>query len=531
MSAIDALPNIAAANLPGVYLEVTSRANERLKKDSLNASDLTLLKVDDASRDPFNREKATVFATTTGIERLRKKVTQFQNENTPDKVKNGTLIPGRAKNADLLQSISDLTEAGLKALWRSPDNRFPADGIVASWEVWIDPIQIDVFVQGAPVFGVDIGQERLKFPEDIVVIAHGTRDGVAQAIKRLGGVKALAVPSINADFFAAMDVQEQANWVDELLDRTDFPPHPDPNYVTLLDTGINRAHPLIQPAIAVADRHASAFAWSVEDVRGHGTQMAGLALYGDLTPNLNQLNPIQVNHRLESVKVIPDAGMNPHHLLGVVTQNAVNVVEQIHPRRRTYTMAVTTGEDTPHDGAPTSWSSEIDQLTSGVTGDLNISRLMLISAGNTNNFIFTAGKYLDVCDHEDNEIQSPAQSWNAITVGAYTEKTTLPHGETATPLAPFDDLSPSSRTASWSSHWPVKPDVVLEGGNWAAGAMPPPMRHNFLSLLSTHHTYPQRSFSCTYDTSAATALAALSRRSILFKSPAAGSTDSLCTSL
>jgi subtilase family protein len=146
-------------------------------------------------------------------------------------------------------------------------------------------------------------------------------------------------------------------------------------------------------------------------------------------------------------------------------------------------MASTTGEDTPHDGAPTSWSSEIDQLVAGVSGEFSTQRLMLISAGNTDNFTFGAGNYLDKCDHEDNDIESPAQSWNALSVGAYTEKTLLPAGEDAAPLASFGDLSPSSRTASWSSTWPLKPDVVLEGGNWALSAMPPPMRHGSLSLL------------------------------------------------
>ena len=95
-----------------------------------------------------------------------------------------------------------------------------------------------------------------------------------------------------------------------------------------------------------------------------------------------------------------------------------------------------------------------------------------------------------------------------MSVGAFTEKTVLPNGEPAQALAPFGDLSPASRTASWSSHWPNKPDVVLEGGNWALSAMPPPMRHGWLSLLSTHHNYPVRSFTFTFDTSAATALAA-----------------------
>lgn len=357
-------------------------------------------------------------------------------------------------------------------------------------------------------YGVTIGADRLAFPEDIVVIAQADRTQLAQAVRRLGGVRALAAPTITAEFFHGMDVAEQAQWVDELLARTTYSDGDDPGYVTLMDTGASRAHPLIQPALSAGDRHAANPAWGLEDVKGHGTQMGGLALFGDLTPNLHQANPVSIENRLESVKLLPDAGVNPHHLLGAVTKQAINTVEQTADRRRTFIMTTTTGEETPHDGAPTSWSTEVDQLAAGVSGETRQQRLVLVLAGNTDNFTFDAGNYLERCDHEDNEIQSPAQAWNALSVGAYTEKSVLPDGESAHALAPFGDLSPASRTASWSSHWPNIPDVVLEGGNWALSAMPPPMRHGWLSLLSTHHNYPVRSFAFTFDTSAATALAA-----------------------
>ncbi|AWI62424.1 hypothetical protein AB395_00006801 (plasmid) [Sinorhizobium fredii CCBAU 45436] len=118
------------------------------------------------------------------------------------------------------------------------------------------------------------------------------------------------------------------------------------------------------------------------------------------------------------------------------------------------------------------------------------------------------GDYLAVCDLPDHEVESPAHAWNAICVGAYTEKNVLPAGEVGAPLAPVGDLAPSSRTASWSSHWPLKPDVVFEGGNWLVDGAPPPMKHPALSLLTTDHQFPLRAFTTTGETSGATALAA-----------------------
>src|SRR3546814_739279 len=67
------------------------------------------------------------------------------------------------------------------------------------------------------------------------------------------------------------------------------------------------------------------------------------------------------------------------------------------------------------------WSSDV------CSSDLK--RLILISAGNTITDNFGAGDYLDICDHPDHEIESPAQAWNAICVGACTEKTVLPQGQ------------------------------------------------------------------------------------------------------
>lgn len=464
----------------------------------LNASDLTLLRVDPARPALNQPQRATVFATEDGLDKLRRKVEDFAQKDRKN---------GRPYNADLVQSIGAIVEAGLRALWRSPAARFPVGEGAVAWELWLDKAEAARFIALAPEYGVAVGTDRLKFPEDIVIVATATRDALALAIRRVAGVRALAAPSVTADYFDAMNPDEQADWVGALQGRTTFEQIEDPNYITLLDRGVSRAHPLIQPVLAAGDRHAADSAWGIEDMVGHGTQLAGLSLYGDLTVALQTMQPIHIRHRLESAKIIPDAGQNPHHLLGAVTRAAINAAETTGVRRRTFVLASTTEDDSPHDGAPTSWSSEVDQLAAGVSGIVKVPRLLLVSAGNSNQNRFGNGEYLPVCDHLDNEVESPAQAWNAICVGAFTEKSVLPAGDAGTPLAPVGDLAPSSRTASWSSHWPLKPDIVMEGGNWVVNGPPPPMKHAALSLLTTDHTYPARSFTTTGETSGATALA------------------------
>ncbi|ENY3730683.1 hypothetical protein A3N51_05560 [Enterobacter kobei] len=67
-----------------------------------------------------------------------------------------------------------------------------------------------------------------------------------------------------------------------------------------------------------------------------------------------------------------------------------------------------------------------------------------------------------------NQIHDPGQAWNALTIGAYTTKTTQDEPEFQ-PVAAEGSLSPFTSTYTlWDSVWPLKPDVVFEGGN--AGA-------------------------------------------------------------
>lgn len=470
----------------------------------LNASDLTLLGVTSGNPEDNQPPKATVFATAKGLDKLRHKIEDFAEKTR--KKKDGS--EGRPNNADLVQSIGAIVEAGLRALWRSPNERFPERDGQTPWEIWLDVSQADAFIAQAARFGVAIGPDRLEFPEDIVVIANATRDALAKAIRRLAGVRGLAAPAVTADYFDAMEIEEQVEWLGALQNLTTFEATDSPTYITLLDRGVSLAHPLISPALTGGDRHAANPAWGIEDNVGHGTQLAGLSLYGDLTAALQSMMPIQIRHRLESAKIIPDAGHNPHHLLGAMTRAGINAVETVADRRRTFAMASTTEDDTPHDGAPTSWSTEIDQLIAGTSGLKKIPRLFLVSAGNTNQNLFDNGDYLSMSHDPENEIESPAHAWNAICIGAFTNKIALPAGEPGAPLAPAGDLAPSSRTASWLSHWPMKPDVVFEGGNWVVNGPPPPMAHPALSMLTTDHQFPLRAFTTCGETSGATALAA-----------------------
>ena len=168
-------------------------------------------------------------------------------------------------------------------------------------------------------------------------------------------------------------------------------------------------------------------------------------------------------------------------------------------------MAIT-ARDNRDRGRPSAWSSALDALVADSDGHGGHPRLIAVSAGNVSD----ATAWDNYPESNDSDgVHDPAQAWNVLTVGAYTDLVSITEPDThgLEPIAPNGGLSPFSTTSlPWEGHWPLKPDVVLEGGNVARhslGAVTMPS----LSLLTTSHRPAERSFTTIHATSAATALA------------------------
>ena len=287
------------------------------------------------------------------------------------------------------------------------------------------------------------------------------------------------------------------------------PPPTDAPAVCHLDTGVNRGHPLLD--FALAQEHVLTVDpnWSPADLKGHGTEMAGVALYGCLTMVLGQNVPHVLRHRLESVKVIPDQGANDPDLYGEITTQAVARAEIAAPRRLQRVFCLTITADGRDEGFPSSWSAAVDQIAAGAEAASAPQRLIVVSAGNVP--LESRHEYPDR-NHVEG-VEDPAQAWNAITVGAYTERVLIrsPDYDNWQPIARPGQLCPASRTSCvWDDKsWPLKPDVVMEGGNNAID----PVTHRAdyvddLSILTTRVSATGALLTTTADTSAAAAMAA-----------------------
>lgn len=491
----------------GVYLTFESEPNFELKFESLDVTrsgiELCTVKTTEDSRT-----LATVFVPDGKLTQFIRKVEAYRDQNTTPRHEGG---PTRPKNEDLVASIAAIRLAALEALWTEPGMPFPAPEALLSWEVWLrrGDDKVDHLArlrEFAGAFNLTVGQQFVSFIDRQVVLVRGTAENLARSAEILGMIAELRVPKATAAFFTAMNGMEQEQWAQNLAGRV-TPPVGVAPYVCLLDTGLNHAHPLLAPAAIATDMHSYKPAWGADDREGHGTPMAGLALYGDLAEVLEAAGPVPLSHRLESVKIVNVADPNDPELYAAVTQESVFRVEVTPDRDRVYCMAIT-ATDGRDRGMPTSWSAAVDALAAASNEEDGPHRLVIISAGNTD----PDQRHLYPDSNLTDSIHDPAQAWNALTVGGYTNKALIDAAQFPgwTPLAAPGDLSPSSCTSTTWGKTPIKPDIVMEAGNMGTNPAvgEPDYIDDRLQLLSTGHDFLRdRPFTSFGDTSAATALA------------------------
>lgn len=425
---------------------------------------------------------------------LSAKLAAYKAENTKK---------GRPKHETLIANIGSLAAAGPEDIFTGP-GEFPAETGPIWWQVWLDKSGEQRARDAAQALEVAVTEKALAFPDEVVVLARTSRDALARWMRQTGAVLELRRPEIPA--ILGLAPHDQAGLVADLAAKLLI--KLGATAICLLDAGVTRGHALVAPAADPADVQAYEPTWPVDDLsapgpaRGHGTAMAGLALYGDLQPLLT-VPTIPLAHRLESVRILPPREQNDPRLYGVITKESAARPEVAHPkRRRVYCMAVTAEEVA--DGLPTAWSAAVDDLC---FNDGEATKLFVVSAGNraiTENY--PDGNDLD-------PIQDPAQAWNALTVGAFTDRIQIGADRGFAgwrPVASAGGLAPTSRTSvRWTGRpaAPLKPDVVMEGGNATTDGSAADFPDD-LQLLTTAAAYPGqaplRSFG---DTSAAAALA------------------------
>ncbi|MBY0577075.1 MAG: S8 family peptidase [Gallionellaceae bacterium] len=480
---------------PGIALAFESLANA--------TQGIELLSI----REDGEYTYANVFVPDGKLAHFEKYVAEYLGEK---KNKNGDPIDHRS----LLDTIESIRAAELRALWTDAPELLPQNPDEAFWwEVWLPErgnreLVVEDFRKLASAVGCTVSAGHVDFPERTVVMMHCSERQFSQTVMTLNCVAELRRAKETAELFDGMDAEEQQAWKDELLARSTFPAHTDDvPRICLLDSGVNRGHPLLSPVLTSDDMHTVELEWGKGDDCNHGTGLAGIAIYGDLTNALSTELPIQIDHLLESVKLTQgddtNTGNNEFH--ANLFAEAVSRPEVAAPQRLRVFSSAVTATDFRDRGRPSSWSSMVDLLAADALNEGQFPRLIVLAAGNTKD----GDEWLAYPESLSmrNLIHDPGQAWNALTVGAFTEKVETDDGNIE-PVAPFGGISPYTTTsATWDRAWPLKPDVVFEGGNVGkndgfAGMLPS------LNLLTTHFKHTEKLFTTTNATSAASALCA-----------------------
>lgn len=488
----------------GVYLEFRGEVNAALVTKSLEdmrSKKVRLLNVR-TEQDEQGRSItfATVYVSNDKRRQFLEKIERFQHTETES---------GRPQNADLINSVADIRDALMvESFWT--DKKAPLPTAESDYvEVWLrgDSAEVETaFRSLCERLEIPVEPGSVVFPERRVLVVRANRAHLEALSTFSDSIAEYRKAKETAAYWLGMENVEQVQWARDLVDRLTFQPGIS-TAVCILDTGVNWGHPLLSPALHEADCQAFDSAWGAADHHGHGTLMAGVAAFGDLRVALNSSGPVTLTHRLESVKVLPPGRTeNPKGLWGHVTSQSVSLAEIQAPERKRIICLAVTATDTRDRGRPSSWSGAIDKVSSGM--DDGVQRLFVISAGN----LQEPADWINYPDSQILEsIHDPAQAWNALTVGAHTSLARLTDPTLAgfTPVAPADGLSPFSSTSqTWEEMWPLKPDVVLEGGNLAVDATGFFDESDDLSVLSTDRDFARRLLSGFNMTSAATAQAA-----------------------
>jgi hypothetical protein len=467
---------------------------------------------EDTEDNPIFRYHVTLMMTQGGIGSFITKINDYINRNGQYRGQD----TGHPKYYKLFSNIETIQAATLRSFWTDePEYPFPEDNEDIWWEAWFrkttnDDFRIRRVLENLVTVGVQVGEAELIFAEHRVRLIKGTPTQLSQSILLLDNLSELRKPQETADFICHRDAdfQDDLEWMNDLSQRTENGVDEDSVLICLLDSGVNNNHPLIASFLPNNRLYSyKPVDWGTGDNwpnGGHGTGVAGLALYGDMVDALADPAAIRILHGLESFKIIHSGDPNDPELYGAITEFAASSPLVDLPNNLRVFCLTITDKNLSFRGRPSAWSAAVDKIAFGSAIDPPAPQLIIASGGNA-----------IMINHEDyptvnllESIHDPAQAYNAITVGSYTRKDRIDPATGYIHLAPNGNMAPSNTTsATWEHQWPLKPDIVMEGGNASTDGVTV-SDHHALKMLTADGDYPRFTFLPFGDTSGAAALAA-----------------------
>lgn len=277
--------------------------------------------------------------------------------------------------------------------------------------------------------------------------------------------------------------------------------------ICILDSGINTGHPMLGPAIGYTQAVPAALGSGVDE-HGHGTLVAGIALYGDVQ------------------RCIEDLTFEPEFwLYGARVTNAENrfdderlIVNQMHEAIsyfwkeygcRVFNVSLGDPDLVYNGGKPSPWAQILDTLAH----DLDV--VIIVSAGNYP-IIGAQGQraeqlltsYPHYLLDQDARIIEPATAANVLTVGslANSDRSALmvshPDDPAIRCIAQVNEPSPFTRSGPGVNR-AIKPEICDYGGNavWDGRLKIVRDRDSEVSIVSTNFRHLEKLFSTDVGTS------------------------------
>lgn len=263
-------------------------------------------------------------------------------------------------------------------------------------------------------------------------------------------------------------------------------PKPDAPRIGILDSGIVAGHPLLASAVG----EAASFLPGRDgaDEHGHGTMVAGLALYGDVRACIENRSFAPRFHIL-SGRVTDENNENESTLIENQVADAVKYFASTYGCR-IFNLSVADSRRVYEGGHVGPWASVLDDLAR------EHGALIVVAAGNFRGTDTVPSdwvrEYPGYLLEPAARLLDPAPAVNALTVGSIARQELarmaehFPHDPAYRPIARDGEPSPFTR-AGPGARGAIKPDLVHYGGNWAVdarGGTPSP-----LGEISTGHSF------------------------------------------
>jgi hypothetical protein len=361
-----------------------------------------------------------------------------------------------------LESFDNWTEADRRG-WSLAQEGFPdADEFVLDVELWpvSSPTERESCWQAFEAWLREQQIERIDAIKQahLILFRLRTNRAAAQLLLHHRDVRTVDLPPRYGMAVVALhaDIAEFA--------QTPAPPAEAPA-VAVLDSGLAAGHPFLAPAVGDAQSFVTGL--SAEDEHGHGTYVAGIALYGDLEAAW-RARAFVPNLRLFSGRILDSNNANDGRFIENQIEEAVRYFHREYGCR---VFNLSYGDlRKPYIGRHVrGLAVTLDTLTR------EMGVLFVVPTGNFDggeNEIAWREEYPGYLLSGAASILDPATALNVLTVGALARwdrtfsSQRYVDDATEQPIARRNQPSPFTRSGP-SVNGAIKPDVVAYGGNWA----------------------------------------------------------------